>query len=83
MAFFVRRYTVKGCRSHQGSPPLLQLFLPPVSLASGLESSVLEPRAPVICDRERGQALVIPPPSSCALSFRESLIYSGLLGGIR
>lgn len=52
-----RRYTVRGSKSHQGIPPLLQLFLTPVPHSARIESS--------------SSPLVLGPKGSCNLPKRK------------
>lgn len=72
---------MRGCQSHPGPLLFSSSSYPQCPSLRGLRAAA-HFESPVNCTREKGQALVIPP-SSLALSFGESHIYKGLLGGIR
>lgn len=72
---------MRGCQSYLGPLLFSGSSYPQCPSLQGLRAAVCF-ESPVTCARAKGQALVIPP-SSLALSFGESHIYKGLLGGIR
>lgn len=77
---------MRGCKSHQGVPPLLQLFLTPVPHSARLESSCSPPvlRAKGFCNLHKKKG-ASPAHSALAheLGVSGGLTYNALLEGIR